>query len=248
VRIAILSDIHGNLVALEAVLADLDAERVDQIVCLGDVATFGPRPREVIAQLRGLNCPVVMGNMDAWLLNPRPHEVRDENSSRITEVELWSAHQLSPADLDYLRTFQPTVEIVLSTWGDDAPLLCFHGSPRSNTDVIVSTTSEEELERMLSGFSATVMAGGHTHVQILRRHRDMIFINPGSVGLPFERARRTDQVRNPPWAEYGLVSWEHGCLNIELRRVPFDVDMMIRAARDSGMPHLEWWIQGWSRG
>jgi len=245
VRIAIISDVHGNLVALEAVLADLNAERVDQIVCLGDVATFGPRPREVITRLGALNCPVVMGNMDAWLLNPRPHEVRDEDSQRITEIEFWSAHQLLPADLDYLRTFRPTVEITL---GGDATLLCFHGSPQSNTDVIVSTTSEEELERLLSGFSATVMAGGHTHVQILRRHRDLVFINPGSVGLPFERARYADQVRNPPWAEYGLVSWEDGGLNIELRRVPFDVGMVIRAARDSGMPHLEWWVKNWSRG
>ena len=177
-RIAILSDIHGNLMVLEAVLAALDAEHVDQIVCLGDVATFGPRPREVLAQLRGLNCPVVMGNMDAWLLNPQPHEVRDENSQRITEVEFWSAHQLSPADLDYLRTFQPTVEMAL---GDHTTLL-------SNTDAIVSTTPEVELEHKLSGFSATVMAGGHTHVQILRRDRDLILINPGSVGLPFERA------------------------------------------------------------
>ena len=243
-RVAIISDIHGNLVALETVLDALKAEHVDQIVCLGDVATFGPQPREVIAQLRGLDCPVVMGNMDAWLLNPRPHEVRDKDSYRITEVEFWSAHQLSPADMDYLRTFRPTVEIAL---GDDATLLCFHGSPRSNTDVIMSTTSEEELERMLSGYSATVMAGGHTHVQILRRHRDLIFINPGSVGLSFERARHTDQTRNSPWAEYGLVSWENGSLNIELRRVLFDVDVVIQAARDSGLPHLGWWVENWSR-
>jgi len=243
-RVAVISDVHGNLVALEAVLDALDAEHIDQIICLGDVATFGPQPREVIAQLRGLDCPVVMGNMDAWLLNPRPHEVRDKDSHRITEVEFWSARQLSPADMDYLRTFRPTVEIAL---GDDATLLCFHGSPRSNTDVIVSTTSEEELERMLSGYSATVMAGGHTHVQILRRHRDLIFMNPGSVGLPFERARHTDRVRNPPWAEYGLVSWQNGSLNIELRRVLFDVDVVIQAARDSGLPHLEWWVENWSR-
>ena len=243
-RIAIISDIHGNMVALETVLDALEAEHVDQIVCLGDVAVFGPRPREVIARLRSLNCPVVMGNMDAWLLHPRPHEVRDENSRRIMEVELWSARQLSPADLDYLRTFRPTVEIAL---GDDATLLCFHGSPQSNTDVIVSTTPEEELERMLSDFNATVMAGGHTHTQMLRRHSDLTFINPGSVGLSFERARHTDQARNSPWAEYGLVSWENGSLNVELRRVPFDVDVMIRAARDSGLPHLEWWVENWSR-
>ncbi|NIW96181.1 MAG: hypothetical protein GWN20_25895, partial [Phycisphaerae bacterium] len=81
-RLAIISDIHGNLIALEAVLAVLAQEEIDQMVCLGDVAATGPQPHETIARLRELNCPVVMGNTDDWLLNPHPHPVRDENSHR----------------------------------------------------------------------------------------------------------------------------------------------------------------------
>jgi len=104
---------------------------------------------------------------------------------------------------------------------------------------------EEELERMLSGCQATVVAGGHTHTQMLRRFREMTVINPGSVGLTIERSSLTGEVRNPPWAEYAVVGLEKGELWIEFRRVPYDVGELIQAARESGMLHTEWWINHW---
>jgi hypothetical protein len=180
---------------------------------------FGPQPREVLARLRDLNCAAVLGNTDAWALEPRPHGARDEDTQRVFEIELWGARQLASAGLDYLRTFQPTVEMPLG--GGRERLLAFHGSPRSDVEVIVATTPEDELAEMLSGSRATVMAGGHTHQQMLRRYDDATLINPGSVGLPYERVRATDQVRHPLWAEYALVSWENDVLSIQFRRVPW---------------------------
>jgi putative phosphoesterase len=244
-RTAIISDIHGNLLALDAVLADLDAADSDQIVCLGDVAAFGPQPGGVLARLRTVGCPVVMGNTDDWLLNPQPHELRDDDSQRVTEVELWSAQQLSPADLEQVRTFRPTLELSL---GGDTALLCFHGSPQSKTDVILSTTPDAELERMLAGSRATIMAGGHSHTQMLRRIGNVTLLNPGSVGLPHERDLVTDKVRHPAWAEYAIVSWENQSLTIQFRRVPFDARALVQVALGSGMPHAEWWVRDWSTG
>jgi putative phosphoesterase len=241
-RVAVISDIHGNLPAFEAALADILIQQVDQIVCLGDVAAGGPQPREVIARLRDLNCPVVMGNADEWLLNPQPGEARDEDARRITAIELWGARQLASADLDYVRTFQATVEVQL---GDGATLLCFHGSPRSNTDIIRATTPDKDLERMATGYDALVMAGGHTHAQMLRRYKDKIIINPGSVGMPYEAVPTTGQVRNPPWAECANVNWSDGRLAIDLRRVPFDAAAVVQVALASGMPHAEWWTGDW---
>ncbi|MBI3286567.1 MAG: metallophosphoesterase family protein [Chloroflexi bacterium] len=78
-RVAIFSDIHGNLVALEAILAEIERERVDQMICLGDVAATGPQPAETLHRLRELNCPVVMGNTDARFLNPQPFEATVED-------------------------------------------------------------------------------------------------------------------------------------------------------------------------
>lgn len=194
-----------------------------------------------------------MGNTDALLLNPRPYEavvgelktagMTDEDARRVAELDLWCADQLTSTDLDFLRTFKPTLEMPL---GGDMTLLCFHGPPHFNTDVIRSATPEDDLERMLSGFRAEVMAGGHTHAQMLRRYRNMTIINPGSVGLPYERVRLTGRVRNPPWAEYAVVDWDNSQLRTEFRRAQVDINKVIRAALDSGMPHAKWWTGYWS--
>jgi len=155
-RIAIIADIHGNLVALNAALADIEAMRPDRLVCLGDVAATGPQPRETVARLRALSCPVVMGNADAWLLSPHVDEDVSEDTRKIQEIDAWCAARLAPADFDYLRAFTPTVELPL---GDGATLLCFHGSPRSYDDIIRSETPEDDLAVMLGGYSAAVLAG-----------------------------------------------------------------------------------------
>lgn len=239
-RVAIFADIHGNLPALEAVLAEIDHEQPDHVICLGDVAAFGPQPREVVALLRERDYPTAMGNADEWLLHPQPTQAQDEGGRKIEAIDRWAADQLAPADLDYLRTFQPTLTLDLG----GATLLAFHGSPRSNTEIIVATTPDDELATMFKGFNATVMCGGHTHAQLVRRYATTLILNPGSVGLPYEQVSdRT--VRNPPWAEYALVTWKDGRLSIDLRRVRYDVAPVVQAALASGMPYMEWWTEGW---
>jgi len=242
-RIAIISDIHGNLVAFETVLKEINREKPDQIVCLGDVAAFGPQPREAIARLKSLNCPVVMGNADEELLNPPSLETTDENARRIAKMATWGAAQLSPSDLGFIRTFQPTVEVPLN---GKMKLLCFHGSPRSNTEIIRATTPDEELGGILSGFYASIMAGGHTHTQMIRRFGETIVMNPGSIGLPYERSwAKKEEIRNPPWAEYAIISYEKEKLGIELRRVSVDIQAIKQAALQSTMPDAAQWAAGW---
>jgi len=241
-RVALIADIHGNLTALDAVLAELSVEQVDQIVCLGDVAAIGPQPAEVIARLRELDCPVVMGNHDAWMLDPQPWEPTGHDPDKIFEIDEWCIDQLSSTEMAYLRSFEPTLELSVA---GGMSLLCFHGSPRSNTDIIISTTSEEDLERMLFEHHATAMTGGHTHMQMLRRHHGELLINPGSVGMAFQREASSGRIRYLPRAEYALVSWSNNCLGVELRRVPFDVDLAKRAALRSSMPHARWWADAW---
>lgn len=228
-RVALISDLHGNLTALETVLDDLARGRPERVLCLGDVAATGPQPRETVERLREVGCPVVMGNADDELLRPIP-DAGDEEGRRIVEIDRWCAEQLAPEHLDYLREFRPTVEMPL---GSDRTLLCFHGSPRSFDDAIIATTPEEELARMLSGHEAAVMAGGHTHEQFVRPHGKTTLLNPGSVGL------------NPPVAEYALVHLHDGRLAVELHRLPLDTAKVRREALDSGMPHAGWWASLW---
>jgi putative phosphoesterase len=240
-RIAIIADLHGNLNALEAVLADLQGERVDQVVCLGDVAVGGPQPHEVVARLHQLGCPTVMGNTDAAAIRPiRLVASADEERRRWEAIDAWGATQLTVEDQTFLRALPLTLTLPL---GEDATLLCFHGSPHSNTDRITATTPEATLAGLLSGYSATVLAGGHTHLPFLRRHGASLFLNPGSVGLAYTGME--GDVQHPPWAEYGLVEWRAGRLGIELRRVPIDVGQVVQAVLASGMPYAEWLADTW---
>lgn len=143
-RVAILSDIHGNSVALESALRDLGSEPIDRFVCLGDVASDGPQPREVVAHLKALGGSVVQGHMDAWLLDAHPLGGKSENAQRGDEIRSWDVDQLSSNDLRYLSTFQSTLEISLNGTGE---VLCYHGSPRSCEEAIRSTTPDDELEK-----------------------------------------------------------------------------------------------------
>ena len=239
-NVALLSDIHGNLVALNAVLADLETVSSDIVICLGDVAVTGPQPRQVLSRLKDLDWPIIMGNTDAWLLDPQPWGGKDQDSQRLSAVELWGASLMTQEDLDFIRTFQPTVMLDL---GNDSSLLCYHGSPNSNTDAITPTTPEEELKAKLAGFQADIMAGGHIHQQMLRRYQESLLINTGSVGLPYQVV--DGQTRNPPWAEYALVSNQEGKLQVEFRRVPVDLAALTEAVRSSSMPYAEWWLKDW---
>jgi predicted phosphodiesterase len=242
-RIAIISDIHGNAVALETVLADVERAGADRIVCLGDVALTGPQPREAIARVRALGCPVVMGNTDGWLLHPHHEEPENEMRRKMGEIAWWCVERLTDDDRAFLASFQPTVPLDLP---DGRSLLCFHGSPRSYLDVILATTPDDELAEKLGGATATILAGGHTHVPMVRRFRRSLLLNPGSVGLPFLRLAPDVVPPQPPQGEYAILTAEDGTLGIELRRVPLSLTAIAAMAHRSGMPHADWWVAGWT--
>lgn len=242
-KIGIFADIHGNLAALDAVLAAIDEAHPDQTVCLGDVAATGPQPREVIARLRDLGSPVVMGNADAELLAPRPATVDvDDDMRRFLEMSAWASAQLAEDDRAFLTSFQPTVTIDLGAAGR---LLCYHGSPESYDDSIGVDTPDADLETMLRGHDAEVLAGGHTHDRMLRTWRERLIFNPGSVGLAYQHLPDSG-ARIPPWAEFAmLTSDDSGAVNIDFQRIAYDREATVRAIRESGMPHAAWWAERW---
>lgn len=241
-RIAIISDIHGNLVSLEAVLTDIAREGIEQMVCLGDVAATGPQPSEVLTRLAGLGIPVVQGNTDEWLLQPEPFEDESDFYQKIYEMDMWALGQLTADNRTFLQTFQPTIEIPLD---ETNSLLCFHGTPRSNNEILRATTPDEAVAPMVAGQSATILAGGHTHQPLVRRYADKLILNPGSVGLPYEVS--SEAVHNPPWAEYAILHSEGGRFGVELRRVGVEVTAVQQAILASEMPHREWLAGEWER-
>lgn len=240
-RIGLISDPHGNLPALEAVLAELEREELDGLVCLGDVAV-GPQPSETLARVRALGCPVVKGNWDHWFCEGIPPS-DDEIGRKLVEIgEFWTA-QLSEEEIEVMCNFAATVELDL---GGGESALCFHGSPSSNVEGIYSDTPEEELARFLGDTRQRLLICGHTHLQMLRRYDHSVIVNPGSIGLPFSDWA-PHIIRIAPWAEYGILSYDEGKLRVDLRRTTYDVDALLQLTLDSGMPHAQWWVDCWQR-
>ncbi len=241
-RIALISDIHGNLVALEAALADIARHSADRIVCLGDVALEGPQPVEVIRRLHDLSIPVIKGNTDDWLLNPKPKKAKNEAERRKIEMGLWAIEQLSAADRALVEGYAMTLSFDLGRLS----LLCYHGSPRSCEHRIRPHTPAKRLVEYFRGHQETLLAGGHTHEAMVRRFGESILLNPGSVGAPVIESKTSSRdIYYPTWAEYALVESEGGGLSISLRRVPYALADLEASVRASGLPHAGAWLADW---
>jgi len=231
-RIAVISDIHANEVAFRSVIKDIKLYGVDQIVCLGDVTTLGPMPVSALETLEDLNCHCILGNHDTFMIAPETINSYTSNPLIVDAVS-WSRDQLSETHLDFIRTFQNRVEF---NHDDSTRLHFFHGSPRSNTEDILSTTSVDEVDEMLAGYSATVVSCGHTHIQMLRQHKGSLIVNPGSVGIPFKEYV-TDRPPNILMhAEYAIIELKQENVEIRLRRIPFNKEDFRKTLKACGDP------------
>ena len=231
--IALISDIHGNAVALDAVLADIDDHDVDHVVCLGDIAACGPEPETVIARLSELGCPCVAGNTDEWLLGrllPEPHE-RDYGP--LMALIEWGASTISAGARRFLAGLPARRELEIG----GARLLCFHGSPRSLREGILAETPEQTLRELVRQSSVSLYAGGHTHLQLVRRFDSALFVNPGSVGVALADAPSSTPL---PVAHYALVTVADG-VDAVMRPVEVDASAAAARAQASGMPRGNEW-------
>jgi len=235
-RTALISDLHGNELALNAVLADIQRTGADRIICLGDVATLGPRPREVLARLAELECTCILGNHDEFMLDSGLIRSYSEVPIVVDAVD-WCRAELGKSELDFIATFQRNLEMPLNGAGT---LFVFHGTPESNMTDLLATTPADRVDELLGERSATVMAGGHTHIQMLRQHRGLLLVNPGSVGLAFREHAAGQTPTVLAHAEYALVEALNGDVTVSLRRVALEKSELRAAARSVRHPLQEW--------
>jgi predicted phosphodiesterase len=207
------------------------------------VATLGPSPVSVIRSLQDLGCPCVMGNHDAFLLEPGLVDAYTE-APEIVEAVRWCRARLSGEELNLLRAYVPEIELSLDA---DLELLCVHGSPGSHSDDLLATTPAEELDRLLGGHHAAVIACGHTHIQMLRQHRGALIVNPGSVGFPFKEHVSGRAPELLLHAEYAIVEASRGGVSVDLRRAPLDTEALRRAAQASDSPLRGYLLQQYAR-
>jgi putative phosphoesterase len=231
-RVALISDLHGNYVSLKAVLADIDRVGVDEVICLGDVATLGPRPHEVIAELEARGCRSILGNHDAFMLDDALIRSYTEVPIVVDAVD-WCRNQLCADEVAFLSRFALKIPMEL---GKHTNMLLFHGSPRSHMEDLLATTSAEELDTALGDACATVLAGGHTHLQMLRQHRGMLLVNPGSVGMPFKQYVNGNAPEILSHAEYAVIESDDNDVTVSLRRVAIDKHRLRTEAATSQNP------------
>lgn len=243
-RVALVADLHGNAVGLDAVVAEIVRDEFDEVVCLGDVAQGGPQPVETVDRLRELGWRCVFGNSDEFLLtlDPGSEQLDEERLARLLAVGRWSADRLGPERLELLRAYEPTVELDLA----GRRLVCCHATPASNEDVILPDTPRDAVETALA--DADVVACGHVHLQWHRRIGRKIWFSAGSAGLVYEHTEPMSERPYEPWAEYAVLAADPaGALRLEFRRVPYDVEAVLAATHASGVPDAEHFASQWQR-
>lgn len=221
-RVAVLYDIHGNLPALEAVLADVRAANAHQIVVGGDVLP-GPLPHETLDCLLGLDLPVrfIHGNGDrvvlAHMRGTEPAEVPEQ----FRETIRWNAQQLTPEHATVLAGWPATLRLEIAGLGD---VLFCHATPRNDTDIFTRLTSEASLLPIFQGIDADLVVCGHTHMQFDRMIGDFRIVNAGSVGMPYGK----------PGAYWLLLGPA-----VELRHTTYDLEKAATRIRATTYPEAE---------
>lgn len=221
-RIAVLSDLHGNLPALEAVWADIKLTRPDLTVCLGDLSFKGPWPGECVAFMRDLGIPCVHGNTDLGLLDAAGRLTPDRlpagwrRPEGILPYYQWHLARLSEADLGFLEGLPSEHRIA----ADGQNLLCVHANPRDCLAGIVPCSAAAEIADLTAGEEADWLVMGHVHQAFAFRFGGRWLVNTGAVGFSLDRDWR---------ASYALV--DTGAASVTLRRVEYSIEQAVSEAR-----------------
>ena len=218
-RIAALYDIHGNLPALDAVLAEIERLAVDAVVVGGDVLP-GPMPAETLDRLLALTVPThfIAGNGEHDVLTCLAGEEPTRVPAQYREIVRWTAKQLRPGHAHAIAQWPLTV--ALDVGGPGMVLFC-HATPRDDNEIFTRNTPDGAVAPVLEGLDADVLVCGHTHMQFERTVGTVRIVNAGSVGMPF----------GDPGAHWLLLDDD-----ISLRRTDYDLERAAGAIRRTGYP------------
>lgn len=217
-RVLVISDIHANVPALEAVLED--AGEFDMIIHAGDIVDYNPYPREAIEAIRRLSILSVMGNHDRDVALGTPYGY---NPYAATSLR-WTSRVLNKEEKRFLLSLPERLDLNI----DGVRVFVCHGSPRDLVDEYVFPDyPKDEMRRWLKEKGVQIIVLGHTHIPFIQRFEEGVVMNPGSVG----QSRNGD-----PRASYAILSIQNGKFEVEIRRVSYAIEKVAKDILKSGLP------------
>jgi putative phosphoesterase len=235
--IAIFSDVHGNLPALQAVLKDIHDKNADQVYCLGDLVDFAPWPNEVIDLIRAERIPCLMGNHDERIafnhpVVPLKKHNAEETVARIAAIA-YTRQIIDPVCQKYLSGLPGQIRLTFNVTGRTTHILLVHASTRSNDEYIYEDHDMNDLQEMFAQENADILIMGHTHESYIRivpaspEQPERLAINCGSVG----RSREVN-----PLATYLLLTVDEHHISAEIIKLAYPVHETAEAIRQSDIP------------
>jgi putative phosphoesterase len=225
-RFAIYSDVHGNLHALEAVVADIATAKFDAVYCLGDLVGYGAFPNEVTERVRRSGTPVVMGNYDDGVGFERDEcgcAYRDPVDQELGERSFaWTKANMTSANKTYLRSLVKEIRFE----ADGKRVLLVHGSPRKMNEYLFEDRPLSRFQRLAAGSNADIIVFGHTHKPYIKTVDGVMFLNVGSVGKP----------KDGDWRGCYAVLDTQDTPSAGFRRVEYDVKQAAAAIRSTELP------------
>ncbi|RKL67535.1 YfcE family phosphodiesterase [Salipaludibacillus neizhouensis] len=213
-KLAVISDIHGNEQALKSVLDDVSKVGATHVAVLGDISYRGAKPKECLNLVRELQAKVIKGNADEWIVRGvQQGDVPDKALSLMQTEQAWAREQLSDEDINYLHELPITLEIPLS---NQSQLFAFHATPTSIFDVVSNQVPNDDLKPFIDANPrANYYLYGHIHFPYMRSFEGKKILNTGSVGLPFD---------GDPRASYLLFERAEKDIQVQFRRVGYDIE------------------------
>jgi putative phosphoesterase len=226
-KLAFISDIHGNAVALDAVLKDIKEKNVEKLFVLGDLCYRGTEPKRSLDLVRSLQCEVIKGNADEWVVRGvREGEVPDQALEMMNKERNWILSQLDEESVEYLRNLPTNLNLKFG----DVTIHAFHATPNSLFEVVQPFESDEIVSEKLMVQPADIYIYAHIHKPFIRFINGKCIINIGSVGLPFDGLNKSS---------YTILDIEEGSVQTSNVRVNYDVEKVINQFRKSDYPNRD---------
>lgn len=231
-RVGVISDIHGNINALDAVLKELENRNIDKIICLGDLIGGAPKSEQVVQKMITIKDKsiVVRGNREKYIIEGMPLVVHDEKmkiNNEQLEYQEWLKNQLSESSKEYIYSLPK--EIIYEDEGKKIYISHYPMNEDGSFRKHIKKANVKENEEMFSGINADIYLYGHTHAEIYNEQNNKLYINPGALGCP----EKTN------YATYGILNISKENIEYEQLKVEYNVQEVIQEIEKVKFPNYK---------